>query len=685
MLKFRSLSTKIIATVCVLVAVASVADQIIGQMISQSVHEKTEIIVEHMSEALRDKDAQLIKELTTERTLEEKRFRGLQQIEKQKAAATVSKEEQYLIGQRSGISVAASAMIKSSMLAGNADAVESIVEALIEEPRIAYVGLWRTNGEQAFLDNKTIQHVNKILDDETYEQRDEQAPILLQGERLDALKAIVETRDNSTVVEGLAEDDEGNLLPVVYSYMLMENEESCQGCHGETSDPRGVLEIATSEVELLKLKKSSAALISKLEAKQHTDLGKLQKRNGKKLAEVDQASKKLTAEINASDEELSSYQENANMTMLLTKIGFFVVTILVLLTLLSRLLGRPLKSITKAMNRLAEGDLEMEIPAMERHDEIGEMADAVKVFKDNALEVKRMEAEQEQSRLQAEVDRKELMNTLAEEFEGSVSSVVKAVAHSASNMEQSAQTMSDVADEVIRRSTQVADASETALSNVEAVSTSTTEMASSTSHISERVTRSTEIAKIAVDGAHKTTASIKNLDGAAKQIGEVLSLISDIAEQTNLLALNATIEAARAGEAGKGFAVVASEVKNLANQTARATQEISSHIEHIQSATGEAVGAIGEISQTIEQINDVAADISSAVEIQQDSASTITHNVEQAAAGTGEVSTNIAAVSRSADKSSTAAGSILDASQELSTQATNLRNHVDSFLARIRA
>jgi methyl-accepting chemotaxis protein len=188
-----------------------------------------------------------------------------------------------------------------------------------------------------------------------------------------------------------------------------------------------------------------------------------------------------------------------------------------------------------------------------------------------------------------------------------------------------------------------------------------------------------------VQQAQETDIRIGKLSKAAQQIGDVVKLINAIAEQTNLLALNATIEAARAGEAGRGFAVVASEVKSLASQTAKATDEISSHILGMQQATQESVTAIKEIGETIGRVSQIASRIAASVEQQSSATQEIARNVQSVAASTQDVAGNIVEVNRGATETGAASGDVLNSAQTLSTESSRLRQELDRFMANVRA
>ncbi|MEO5374074.1 MAG: methyl-accepting chemotaxis protein [Alphaproteobacteria bacterium] len=345
----------------------------------------------------------------------------------------------------------------------------------------------------------------------------------------------------------------------------------------------------------------------------------------------------------------------------------------------------PVKAMTEAMTRLANGDKTVAIPAAENRDEIGAMAKAVQVFKDNAIKVDRLAAEAEEQKKQAEIAKKKTMNDLADGFESSVKGVVNTVSSASTEMQATASSMSAISEETSRQATTVAAAAEQASANVQTVSAAAEELSSSIGEIARQVAQAAKISSGAVDQARHTNDMVQGLADAANKIGEVVNLINDIASQTNLLALNATIEAARAGDAGKGFAVVANEVKSLANQTAKATGDISQQIASVQAATKEAVSAIQGIGSTISEISEISSAIASAVEEQGAATKEIARNVEQAATGTQEVSKNISGVTTAAEEAGSSANQVLTAAGELSRQSELLRSQVDGFIARVRA
>ncbi|PCI41715.1 MAG: hypothetical protein COB46_02690 [Rhodospirillaceae bacterium] len=352
-------------------------------------------------------------------------------------------------------------------------------------------------------------------------------------------------------------------------------------------------------------------------------------------------------------------------------------------TLIGRSISRPVQGMTEAMKTLSEGNANVDVPAQGRKDEVGEMALSVQVFKDNLIKNQEMAKQAEAD--QAERDRRvKLRDQITAAFDNDVTSMLKSVNVSTQSMDETAQSMSAIAEQSLQQSSAVAAASEEASVNVQTVASASEELAASITEISRQVSQSTTIAGTAVVEVENTNSKIQGLAEAANKIGEVVAMITDIADQTNLLALNATIEAARAGDAGKGFAVVASEVKNLANQTAKATEEISLQISGVQGATQEAVTAIGSIGGTINELNEISSAIAAAVEEQGAATQEIARNVEQAAQGTADVSSNIEGVRQAAGETGTASTKVLEVSRELGEESETLSKQVEKFLNDIK-
>ncbi len=347
------------------------------------------------------------------------------------------------------------------------------------------------------------------------------------------------------------------------------------------------------------------------------------------------------------------------------------------------LVGKPFSRAIGTMGRLADGDLELDIPFVSKKDEMGDMARALQVFKENGLEQRNMTEVQRKAQENRE-KRVQTLENLSSSFETNIGSVLGEVMTATDTMKTTAESMASTAEETATQATTVAAAADEASSNVHMVASAAEELSGSISEISAQVSRSSDIARRAVDDAKKTDEQIQGLAFAANKIGEVVALITDIADQTNLLALNATIEAARAGEAGKGFAVVASEVKNLANQTAKATEEIGNHIGAIQEATQKAVAAIQGIGKTIGDINEAGSAIAAAVEQQGSATQEIARNVEQAATGTQKVTSTITSVNEVASKTGKAANQVLEAVDVMSSQSGNLTQQVERFLKDIK-
>ncbi|MDA9406385.1 methyl-accepting chemotaxis protein [Bradyrhizobium sp. CCBAU 45384] len=358
---------------------------------------------------------------------------------------------------------------------------------------------------------------------------------------------------------------------------------------------------------------------------------------------------------------------------------------IVIAFLTARAIATPIQGMTAAMGRLAAHDTSTTVPGIGRPDEIGEMADAVEVFKRGMIEADQLRTEQAESEARALHQRRTELLQLASRFESAVGDIVHTLFSSSTDLEAAANALSNTAETTQRLSAQVSIASGEASSNVQSVACATEEMSSSVTEISRQVQEAALIASGAVRQAHQTNDRVNALSAAATRIGDVVALINNIAGQTNLLALNATIEAARAGAAGRGFAVVASEVKALAEQTARATGEIANQIDDIQSATQKSVSAIRDIGLTIGRLSEISSAIASAVEEQGAATQEISRNIQHAAQGTEQVASSIVDVQRGANKTGEASGQLLASARVLSSDSSRLRTEVEKFLQSVRA
>ncbi len=347
-------------------------------------------------------------------------------------------------------------------------------------------------------------------------------------------------------------------------------------------------------------------------------------------------------------------------------------------------ISKPIKLMTDAMSKLASGDLSILIPGQNRGDEIGNMAAAMQIFKDTAIKTKEIEQQQAEKEIKVQEERKRIRFKMADDFEGSVGSIINSVASAAAQLQTSATTLGESSDKASEQSMNVAASAEQMSSNAQSVSAATDELSSSIIEITNQVNHSATVAKDATAKSEETHLTVKRLAESADRIGEVVKLITDIAEQTNLLALNATIEAARAGDAGKGFAVVANEVKNLAGQTARATDEISTQIEAIQLATKESVDAIAMIGDTVVSLNNISTSIAGAIEQQGSATQEISDNATRAAVDTNDVSRSIQHVQKAAEKTGEVAEEVKIASGELAIQSNNLKKQLNEFLNELR-
>jgi methyl-accepting chemotaxis protein len=349
----------------------------------------------------------------------------------------------------------------------------------------------------------------------------------------------------------------------------------------------------------------------------------------------------------------------------------------------NRNLLRRLKRISAAMTDLAGGEIGEDL-ADDGRDEIAGMARAVAVFRDNAIERRRLASQTEADQAAREARAKTIEELIAR-FETVSGRALAAVSDAAGEMSSAAQALDLSSRSAGETTAQVNQSGARAAQNVDTVAAAAEEMTGSIAEIAQQIVRSSQIARTAAARVSQTNEDVAALNEAASRIGDIVRLINDIAEQTNLLALNATIEAARAGEAGKGFAVVASEVKSLAVQTGKATASISDQINGIQTATGKAVGAIATIGEVIDEMNAISGAIAAAMEEQRAAASEITRAAQEAAAGARGVSQSIARVDAAAGETGQCAAQVSAASQALNAESGALKGAVSEFLAGVRS
>ncbi|WP_169569127.1 methyl-accepting chemotaxis protein [Sneathiella limimaris] len=415
-------------------------------------------------------------------------------------------------------------------------------------------------------------------------------------------------------------------------------------------------------------------------------------------------------------DKASSENAAVSQTIKTTIISAIVVSALIMVgisILLAQGLAGLIRRMTNSMSQLAEGDLSIDIPATERSDEMGAMANAMNIFKNNALENKRLAEETEKAREQARLEkerqqqeeiererketeqkqaamaeqarRAQIIADLISEFDAKVNQNMETLSGATTELSSAANQMSSQAENTDNLAGMVSSRSDNMSSNVNSVASATEELSSSIREISSQINKSVQVTTTAVDDANKAAQFAEDLSGASHNIETVVDLIQDIANQTNLLALNATIEAARAGEAGKGFAVVASEVKSLANQTAKATEEISAQIRDMQGVTGEVVNAMSTISKVIDEISNITTGISSAIEEQSAATGEISMNVQQAASGANEVSQSVQEIRVDAQKGTTTSGMLKNTADVMSNVTSQFAVEIRSFLEKVKA
>jgi methyl-accepting chemotaxis protein len=366
-------------------------------------------------------------------------------------------------------------------------------------------------------------------------------------------------------------------------------------------------------------------------------------------------------------------------------IGVIVLLVLGISLWLGRDIARPIRGLALSMAGLAQGNTAIAVPGAERRDEIGAMARATLVFRDQMAENQRLAAEKEAATVRGEAQKREALRALADQFENGIGTIARELREATAAMEQSARGMTASTAETGSQSESAVRAAEQADAGVQTVAAAAEQLSTSIREISAQVARSAGMASEAVTTAKRTGSIVQTLAEDARHIGMVVGLIEQIAAQTNLLALNATIEAARAGDAGRGFGVVAGEVKALAEQTAKATEEIKAQVARIQSATGDAVGAIGAISSAIDKVNEITTTIAAATEQQGAATNEIARSVQQSAGNIRAVTDNIVRLSEAASTANASADLVLNAADGLVRQTGRMEGEASRLVAEVRA
>jgi len=676
----KSLTAKITAVVVALVAIVAVVNIGLVSYFSAVVQSGTRDFAEDVDAIIAEKDgfiASVVNEaVETQVELQEARHDVAIEV----AAADALAGRKFIAGKHAGIASAATTMIRGAMMSGEASTAEDIMWQLGDDPDVQDINLWRTNGVRAFSDNETIEEVNDRLGSVLFEPRSSENKEEIPRERRAGLVESLSNPDAATTREGTIVDDEGNETPVLYSYSLLTNDPECQGCHGFSDAPRGVLEVAVSREALIASEQASAQHLEALEAEQTEELAQVQAEAEAQRADVLAATEAYGRRIESRVGALNGMQsQSTTVQALVNPIAALVVMALIVI-LLQNLLSRPIRAMTGTMDRLANDDLTVEVPGRRRKDEIGEMAAAVQVFKENGLRLKSLAAEQEAEHRRNARRVKAEMFALTNALDAEVRGVIALVSEQADTMLDAALRTAEAVQQTDTRSDAAATASRDAAGSVDAVAAAAEQMASSITEISRQVNASSATAQRAVDQAEATNQRIEGLARAADQIGEVVHMIGDIAKQTNLLALNATIEAARAGEAGKGFAVVANEVKTLANQTAKATEDIASQIGDMQTATREAVEAIQGIAAVISEISETSTAVSAAVEQQTAATGEISQNAQHAARSTQESSDNITEVTNATHVTGEHAQAVEKAAEEVRARVRQMQAALDKLM-----
>jgi len=430
-----------------------------------------------------------------------------------------------------------------------------------------------------------------------------------------------------------------------------------------------------------------------------SELGNFLLYSGQEIGvEMTGALAKLT-DIEHADREKESgritAEASATVTTVLVASSLALILAIALGFMVSRSIAKPMEEMAQVAMNIASGDFNQSIE-YRSGDEIGTLADSLRAVRENIAtlrnELGSLTAAVQHGDLTIHANAGKLTGEYAEVLNGmndmlaifrstvqNIANMTHPLASASEELNQVSQQMSASAEETATQANLVSAASEQVSRNIQTVASGAEEMGASIKEIARHTADASNVAISAVRSAEATNQTIAKLGNSSAEIGQVIKVITSIAQQTNLLALNATIEAARAGEAGKGFAVVANEVKELAKETAKATEDIGRKVEAIQSDTNGAVEAIAEISKVISQISDIQNSIASAVEEQSATTAEISRNLAEAASGGVEITRNVGGVAEAARATTSAATDTQRAAQSLESMASELQALISQF------
>ena len=382
-------------------------------------------------------------------------------------------------------------------------------------------------------------------------------------------------------------------------------------------------------------------------------------------------------------------QQNALITK--TKIDLIIsstitvaVLILVTILLIEKNVTAPMRRLKSTMSELAEGNLDIDIPFLDKKNEMGQMSSTLLVFQKRGKENIEMQQEQEKIKAQAEADKQNSMVALANDFDSTIGTLLNDARQAVQGINTNAEILKQGASDISNNSIEISDASEVSSANTQTISAAAEEMSSSVQEIALQVSNTKKIAGEAVIKSSEAVQVINTLKLSAADIQNVVSLISEIAEQTNLLALNATIESARAGEAGKGFAVVAGEVKSLANETAKATSEIGDKLAVILDQVELTEESINEVNGVISRIDEFATSIAAATEQQSATSSEVAARISETAVSVKKVSEIIQHVTNKASENDTKTVHLLQTTADLEKRFKELEAKAHDFSNKVR-